>query len=259
MGVKLCVCSRVGKGSFKSWQPRFCSTKVWFKHAICCISCFSQRCDFESGEQLKKRRDQKEAAKWGGGSLPGPPSRSPKQKSPVHVAGEKSPVHVAGESSQILRGGPKTWPLEVVEHVHTMLDLGWSSSKVANHYSLLVFGITPQQIDLVRNAPTSKRAEAETRRANAWPEELGEHVRKLILEGKTNTAILNHYCLSNTNTSDAHIQSIRTAIEKEAWFNASGAAAASPKKSASKIRPPPLSKQVCMLARTELYCCMGER
>jgi len=173
----------------------------------------------------------------------------------VHVAGEKSPVHVAGESSQILRGGPKTWPLEVVEHVHTMLDLGWSSSKVANHYSLLVFGITPQQIDLVRNAPTSKRAEAETRRANAWPEELGEHVRKLILEGKTNTAILNHYCLSNTNTSDAHIQSVRTAIEKEAWFNASGAAAASPKKSASKIRPPPLSKQVCAFLENRVVLC----
>ena len=67
VGVKLCLCSRVGKGSFKSWQPHFCSTKVWFEHAICCISCFSQRCDCESGEQLKKRQDQKEAAKWGGG------------------------------------------------------------------------------------------------------------------------------------------------------------------------------------------------
>ena len=177
-----------------------------------------------------------------GRSLPKTPSRSPNKTSPT-----KSPtaVHDLGDE-QILRGGPKTWPPEVVEHVQSLLELGWSSSKVSNHYSLIAFGLSTQQVDLVRSLPTTKRAPAaDVRRSDGLSDELVAHVRKLILEGKTNTAIRNHYCLASSNASEAHIQSVRTAIEKEAWFVATGSAASSPmKRSASKIKPPSLSKQV---------------
>ena len=192
--------------------------------------------------QMRRRREQKmqeEAAK------PEPMRSLPKTPRSHNTSPSK---HAAEEphSGQILRGGPKTWPPEVVEHVQSLLELGWSSLKVANHYSLVAFGLTPQQIDLVRALPACKKPPpSEPQRNDGLSVEQVEQVRKLILEGKTNTAILNHYSLANTNASEAHIQSVRTALEKEAWFVATGGAVTSPmKKSAAKIKAPPLSKQV---------------
>lgn len=130
--------------------------------------------------------------------------------------------------------------------MQSLLELGWSSLKVSNHYSLIVFGLTAQQIDLVKALPATKKPQPmEAQRSDGLSDEQVERVRKLILEGKTDTAILNHYCLANTTARVDHIQSVRTAMEKEAWFVSSGGAVTSPlKKSATKIKAPQLSKQV---------------
>ena len=205
--------------------------------------------------QMKKRRDLK-AQEEANRSRTGTPSRCP----PL----SKCPVPTA-ESNQLLRGGPKTWPPEVVEHVKSLVDLGWSSGKVVNHYSLVAFGLTPAQVDLVRNLPAPRRASPADGSADIFSDELVQQIRRLILEGKTDTAIRNHYCLSDATASevliDSQIQSVRTAIEKEAWSSAD--LAVSPlRKSASKIKPPSLSpkekaliEQLICEGRSNAYIC----
>jgi len=232
-------CSLTAGATFVVMASAKCST-----HALYFFeSQWDIHCDV-SVSQMKKRQELKEKEveeRRKSYSLSATPSKSPSKTSP-----SKSPGVTVGDSSQVLRGGPKTWPVEVLEHVHRLIDLGWSSSKVSNHYSLVCFGLTPQQVDLVRSMPTEKRQSAE-KRSDGLSEELLQKVRQLILEGKTNTAVLNHYSLVNTNTSEAQVQSVRTGIEKEAWrLSGTGTASSlSLTKSASKIKQPTLSKQVC--------------
>ena len=195
---------------------------------------------------MKRQRDRKaqeESAKYDQGRT--------QSKSPTKISPSKSKSTAAAadaDSGQILRGGPKTWPHEVVEHVQSLLGLGWSSSKVANHYSLVEFGLTSQQVDLVKSLPSFKQDFVpESSSPETLSPTLLEQVRKLILEGKTNTAIRNHYSLAGTNASEAQIQSVRTAVEKAAWRSTCEAQSISPgKRSATKIKPPQLSKEVEM-------------
>lgn len=77
--------------------------------------------------------------------MPPNPARSPEGSRSPNKASPASSAPSAG-TLQILQGGPRTWPREVVEHVQSLLALGWTSSKVVNHYSLHEFGLTPHQV-----------------------------------------------------------------------------------------------------------------
>ena len=92
-----------------------------------------------------KRRQEKKRVLEGAKQAPPPPARSPEGARSPSKASPASSAPSAG-TLQILQGGPSTWPREVVEHVQSLLALGWTSSKVVNHYSLQEFGLTPHQV-----------------------------------------------------------------------------------------------------------------
>ncbi|EKX45358.1 hypothetical protein GUITHDRAFT_163254 [Guillardia theta CCMP2712] len=128
-----------------------------------------------------------------------------------------------GEIVQTLKGGPKNWPQEVVAHIQSLLQLGWSDAK---------------QVGLVRNLPLPKSPK-DSKMCKQLEQDTYIKVKTLILEGKTNTAIMNHHWIVDQEISEAHIESVRTAVEKEIHLKSKEGALSPPK---PKLRIPDLSR-----------------
>lgn len=172
------------------------------------------RRDYEGSKEweLKKKSIETQVAS--------PPA---KQKIGVAIATLLSPSSppLPVESSTKLRGGPRNWPREVVEHVQSLLDLGWASAKVANHYSLQEFELSEAQVDLVRATPAPRPREPGSPPGKLLAEDAAR-VRALLMEGKTDAAVLQHHALLDSCVTLAQIQAIRAGLRRE------GAAPASP-------------------------------
>ena len=186
------------------------------------------RRDYEGSKEweLKKKSIETQVAS--------PPA---KQKIGVAIATLLSPSSppLPVESSTKLRGGPRNWPREVVEHVQSLLDLGWASAKVANHYSLQEFELSEAQVDLVRATPAPRPREPGSPPGKLLAEDAAR-VRALLMEGKTDAAVLQHHALLDSCVTLAQIQAIRAGLRRE------GAAPASP--GASPARPPAASARI---------------
>lgn len=98
----------------------------------------------------------------------------------------------------------------------------------------------------MRKMPTVKLESGAETLADGLPSALEEQIRKLMIEGKTNTAICNHFCLANIDCCEAQkraqVESVRAALDKEAWMNASESTM-QVKRRSTKIKPPPMSQQ----------------
>jgi len=138
------------------------------------------------------------------------------------------------ETSTKMKGGPRNWPREVVEHVQALLQLGWTNGKVANHYSLQEFSLTEAQVELVREMPPPRPTDAGSPGKLA-PEDVSR-IRALVVEGKTDQAILQHHFFMDRRVTLAHVQAVRAGMRRESGGNTppSPAVASSASKAAKK-------------------------
>ena len=88
---------------------------------------------------------------------PPPPSTPPLTFPPSSSTNTSAPSpDKAHAPASALRGGPKTWPREVLAQVQALIEHGYGSSRICNHFTLQRYHLSTDQVDLVRALPTTR-------------------------------------------------------------------------------------------------------